>query len=151
MTNETSMVARTTIDPIIVGLVANRLHSMLDEQQAALINTAFSPVVRESYDLACAIFDSAGSMIGQSSGGTPGHINALATGMKHITSRYAAESLADGDVLITNDPWMTAGQINDITVATPVFLNDVRGLVRKLLPFTRHWRADPLGRSNRGL
>src|SRR5699024_1934266 len=24
---------------------------------------------------------------------------------------------------ITNDPWMTAGQINDITIATPVFRN----------------------------
>ncbi|HEX2227812.1 MAG TPA: hydantoinase B/oxoprolinase family protein, partial [Candidatus Binatia bacterium] len=26
-----------------------------------------------------------------------------------------------GDVLITNDPWQTAGQINDITITTPVF------------------------------
>lgn len=109
------------VDPVLVGLVANRLYSMLDEQQTALINTAFSPVVRESYDLACAAFDSAGNMIGQSSAGTPGHINALATGMHHITSRFSPKQLADGDVLITNDPWMTAGQINDITVATPVF------------------------------
>ena len=108
-------------DPIIVGLVANRLHSLLDEQQAALVNTAFSPVVRESLDLACAVFDSRGEMIGQSSGGTPGHINAMATGMGHIASQYPPEALAEGDVLITNDPWMTAGQINDITVATPVF------------------------------
>lgn len=112
---------RQSVDPVLVGLVANRLYSMLDEQQAALINTAFSPVVRESYDLACAAFDSKGNMIGQSSAGTPGHINALATGMHHITSKYARDELAEGDVLITNDPWMTAGQINDITVATPVF------------------------------
>lgn len=116
--------AAEQVDPILVGLVANRLHSMLDEQQAALVNTAFSPVVRESYDLACAIFDSRGQMIGQSSGGTPGHINAMATGMEHIASRFSTEDLHDGDVLITNDPWMTAGQINDITVATPVFRNN---------------------------
>ncbi len=110
-----------TVDPIVVGLVANRLHSLLDEQQAALVNTAFSPVVRESLDLACAVFDSRGEMIGQSSGGTPGHINAMATGMGHIVAKFPPAALADGDVLITNDPWMTAGQINDITVATPVF------------------------------
>ncbi|MEJ7771588.1 MAG: hydantoinase B/oxoprolinase family protein, partial [Geodermatophilaceae bacterium] len=108
-------------DPILVGLVANRLHSLLDEQQTALVSTAFSPVVRESLDLACAVFDSTGQMIGQSSGGTPGHINAMATGMQHIVAAYRAETPADGDVLITNDPWMTAGQINDLTVATPVF------------------------------
>lgn len=109
------------VNPVVVGLVANRLHSILEEQQTALINTAFSPVVRESYDLACAVFDSGGRMIGQSASGTPGHINAMATGMEHIVARYPEGQLADGDVLITNDPWMTAGQINDITVATPFF------------------------------
>lgn len=109
------------VDPVLVGFVANRLHSILDEQQTALINTAFSPVVRESYDLACAVFDSTGRMIGQSASGTPGHINAMATGMAHIAAQYPADQLADGDVLITNDPWMTAGQINDITIATPFF------------------------------
>lgn len=109
------------VDPVLIGLVSNRLHSLLDEQQTALVNTAFSPVVRESLDLACAVFDSQGQMIGQSSGGTPGHINAMATGMSHIVAKYEPDALANGDVLITNDPWMTAGQINDITVATPVF------------------------------
>jgi N-methylhydantoinase B len=117
--------AEPAVDPIVVGLVANRLHSLLDEQQAALVNTAFSPVVRESLDLACAVFDSRGAMAGQSSGGTPGHINAMATGMEHIAAAYPPEALADGDVLITNDPWMTAGQINDLTVATPVFKDGV--------------------------
>lgn len=111
------------LDPILVGLVANRLVSILNEQQAALVNTAFSPVVRESLDLACAVFDSTGAMIGQSSGGTPGHINAMATGMQHLTTAYPPETLVEGDVLITNDPWKTAGQINDLTVATPVFRN----------------------------
>ena len=110
-----------SVDPVVVGLVANRLHSLLNEQQTALVNTAFSPVVRECLDLACAVFDSRGRMIGQSTGGTPGHINAMATGMEHIVTAYPEDGLDDGDVLITNDPWMTAGQINDLTVATPVF------------------------------
>jgi N-methylhydantoinase B len=107
--------------PILVPIVANRLTSILAEQQNALVNTAFSPVVRESLDLACAAFDSSGAMVAQSVGGTPGHINAIATGMAHIVARYGPDGVEPGDVLITNDPWMTAGQINDITIATPVF------------------------------
>ncbi|MGC7099447.1 hydantoinase B/oxoprolinase family protein [Amycolatopsis lurida] len=110
-----------SVDPILVGVVGNRLHSILAEQQNALVNTAFSSVVRESLDLACAVFDSRGEMIGQSVGGTPGHINAMATGMHHFVAAFPPERLAPGDVLLTNDPWQTAGQINDITVATPVF------------------------------
>ena len=31
--------------------------------------------------------------------------------------------MSPGDVLITNDPWQTAGQINDITITTPIFRN----------------------------
>ncbi|WP_326838041.1 hydantoinase B/oxoprolinase family protein [Amycolatopsis rhabdoformis] len=108
-------------DPILVGLIGNRLHSILAEQQNALVNTAFSAVVRESLDLACAVFDSRGEMIGQSTGGTPGHINAMATGLRHFVAEYPPDTLEPGDVLLTNDPWQTAGQINDITVATPVF------------------------------
>ena len=108
-------------DPIVAGLFGHRLHSILAEQQNALVNTAFSAVVRESFDLACAVFDSRGEMIGQSVGGTPGHINAMATGMHHFVAAYPPETLEPGDVLLTNDPWQTAGQINDITVATPVF------------------------------
>lgn len=111
-----------SVDPILVGVLGNRLHSILAEQQNALVDTAFSSVVRESLDLACAVFDSRGEMIGQSVGGTPGHINAMATGMGHFVAAYPPETLEPGDVLLTNDPWQTAGQINDITVATPVFL-----------------------------
>jgi N-methylhydantoinase B len=110
-----------TLDPVTVGIAASRLASILDEQQATLVRTAFSTIVRESEDLACGVFDRAGRMLGQSHSGTPGHINAMATGARHIVAAYPPEALEPGDVLVTNDPWMTAGQINDLTVATPVF------------------------------
>src|ERR1700726_1632076 len=60
-------------------------------------------------------------MIAQSLTGTPGHINAMATGVRHFLRAYPAETLQPDDVLITNDPWQTAGQINDMTILTPVF------------------------------
>ena len=60
-------------------------------------------------------------MIAQSLTGTPGHINAMATGVRHFLAAYPPDTLEPGDVLITNDPWKTAGQINDFTVVTPVF------------------------------
>ncbi|MBE2317634.1 hydantoinase B/oxoprolinase family protein [Solirubrobacter sp. CPCC 204708] len=110
-----------TLDPVTVGIAAGRLTSILDEQQATLVRTAFSTIVRESEDLACGVFDRAGRMLGQSHSGTPGHINAMATGLEHVVNAYPADTLDPGDVLITNDPWMTAGQINDLTVVTPVF------------------------------
>ncbi|HXK29847.1 MAG TPA: hydantoinase B/oxoprolinase family protein [Candidatus Binatia bacterium] len=111
------------IDPVTLEVIWNRFHSVANEQQDALIRTAFSTIVRESQDLACGMFDTKGRMIAQSISGTPGHINAMATSMKHFLAAYPPDKLAPGDVLITNDPWQTAGQINDITITTPVFKN----------------------------
>src|SRR5437867_8712102 len=110
-----------TLDPITLEVLWNRLLSVVNEQQVTLIRTAFSTVVRESQDLACGVFDTRGYMVAQSLTGTPGHINAMATGVRHFLRAYPAESLRPGDVLLTNDPWQTAGQINDITVVTPIF------------------------------
>jgi len=114
-------VANNGIDPVTLEVVWNRLLSVANEQQDALIRTAFSTIVRESQDLACGVFDTKGRMIAQSITGTPGHINAMASSMRHFLAAYPPAKLAPGDVLITNDPWMTAGQINDITITSPIF------------------------------
>ncbi len=111
------------IDPVTLEVIWNRFLSVANEQQDALIRTAFSTIVRESQDLACGMFDTKGRMISQSISGTPGHINAMATSMKHFLAAFPPDKLAPGDVLITNDPWQTAGQINDITITTPIFKN----------------------------
>ncbi len=112
------------IDPVMLEVVWNRLLSVANEQQDTLIRTAFSTIVRESQDLACGVFDTQGRMIAQSITGTPGHINAMASSMRHFLAAFPSEKLVPGDVLITNDPWMTAGQINDITITTPIFKDD---------------------------
>jgi len=113
----------SVIDPVTLEVIWSRFMSVANEQQDALIRTAFSTIVRESQDLACGLFDTRGRMIAQSLSGTPGHINAMATSMKHFLTAFPPEKLTSGDVLITNDPWQTAGQINDITITTPIFRN----------------------------
>jgi N-methylhydantoinase B len=108
-------------DAIALEILWNRLLSVCNEQQVTLMRTAFSTIVRESQDLACGAFDTHGFMIAQSLTGTPGHINAMATGVRHFLEAYPPARLQPGDVLVTNDPWQTAGQINDLTVLTPAF------------------------------
>jgi N-methylhydantoinase B/oxoprolinase/acetone carboxylase alpha subunit len=89
----------------------------------ALQRIAFSPVVREAGDLACALFDRRGRMVAQANTGTPGHINSLAIAGSHLV-RMFANNLRPGDVVTTNDPWLSAGHFFDITVLTPIFDGD---------------------------
>ncbi len=85
------------------------------------MRSSFTSIVREAGDLSAGVFDGRGRMVAQAVTGTPGHINSMATGLAHMLERFPLDSLRPGDVLVTNDPWKTASQLNDITIATPVF------------------------------
>lgn len=112
------------MDPITLEVLWNRLIAVVNEQATALMNTSFTTIVRESGDLSAGVFDPRGNMIAQAVTGTPGHINSMATCIHFFLAEYPADTLRPGDVLITNDPHKTAGQLNDLTVITPVFRGD---------------------------
>ena len=109
------------MDQLVLEVLWNRLISVVNEQAAALMRTSFTSIVREAGDLSAGVFDRRGRMVAQAVTGTPGHINPMATCMHHFLAKYPAGSLRPGDVLITNDPWKTASQLNDITIVTPIF------------------------------
>jgi N-methylhydantoinase B len=111
-------------DPIELEVLWQSLIATVNEQARALQRAAFSPIVREAGDLANAVFDRRGRMVAQAVTGTPGHINSLARAASAILDEYPPDSLAPGDVMITNDPYKTAGQLLDVTVLYPVFHRD---------------------------
>ncbi len=109
------------MDGIALEILWSNLISAVSEQARALQRIAFSPVVREAGDLACALLDRDGRMIAQAVTGTPGHINTLAAAGAHFVETFPPDTLVPGDVLVTNDPWLSAGHFFDISVLTPVF------------------------------
>ncbi len=109
------------MDGIQLEIMWSNLVSIVSEQAKALQRIAFSPIVREAGDLATALFDSEGSMVAQALTGTPGHINSLGAAAKKMLEVIPPEDINPGDVLITNDPWLSAGHFFDITLLTPIF------------------------------
>jgi N-methylhydantoinase B len=116
--------AEPALDPVTLGVLWARLVGVTNEQAAALMRTSFTPIVRESGDLSAALFDARGRMLAQAVTGTPGHINSLAASMQHFLAAFGPGELHPGDVLITNDPWLASGQLNDLSVVTPTFRGD---------------------------
>jgi len=110
-------------DSIELEVLWQSLIATVNEQARALQRSAFSPIVREAGDLANAVFDQRGRMVAQAVTGTPGHINSLARAAGAMLEEYPPDSLEEGDVLITNDPYKTAGQLLDVTVLYPAFRN----------------------------
>ena len=111
------------MDAVELEILWSNLIGIVSERAKALQRIAFSPVVREAGDLACALFDGRGRMVAQANTGTPGHINSLAIAGAHLVSRFH-NRIEPGDILVTNDPWLSAGHFFDITVLTPIFDGD---------------------------
>ncbi len=109
------------MDGIELEILWSNLIGIVSEQARALQRIAFSPIVREAGDLANGMFDAEGRMIAQAVTGTPGHINCLAAAGRNILLKFPPAQLRPGDVLIVNDPWISAGHFFDITVFSPVF------------------------------
>ncbi|TIW38379.1 MAG: hydantoinase B/oxoprolinase family protein, partial [Mesorhizobium sp.] len=55
--------------------------------------------------------------------GTPGHVNSMAASVKYFLEAFPANTMCEGDVYITNDPWKGTGHLNDMVVVTPAFLD----------------------------
>ena len=111
------------IGEIEIQILWNRLLSVVEEQAQTLVRTAFSTAAREAGDISAGVFDMKGRMLAQAVTGTPGHINSMARSVVHFLDAFPAETLKDGDILITNDPWKGTGHLFDLTVVTPIFLD----------------------------
>lgn len=111
----------TAFDAVTLEVIWTRLISVVDEASAALVRTSFSTLVRESYDFSCIVTDRSGRCIGQATDSIPSFIGTLPKTVRHFLDHFPAETLAPGDVLITNDPWMGTGHLPDLTIAKPLF------------------------------
>ncbi|WP_428928835.1 hydantoinase B/oxoprolinase family protein [Marinibacterium sp. SX1] len=113
------------IDAIRHQVLWSRLTSIADEIATTLVRTAFSLVVRDNHDYACALYDARGEMLAQSTQCTPGQAGSTPSVLRDLLATYPADSLREGDVLISNDPWIGAGHAPDVFIATPVFRRGV--------------------------
>ena len=124
-----------SLSQIHTQIMWNRLIAVVEEQAQTLIRTAFSPIVRECGDLSAGVFDLKGRMLAQAVTGTPGHVNSMAESVKHFLRHFPIETMEDGDIYITNDPWMGTGHLNDFVLTTPCFR---QGKLVGLLACTSH-------------
>ena len=116
--------SRTTaasVDAIDLEIQWQRLISIMDEVDNATVKTSFSTIVGESRDFACILVDRDGVSLCQSSFSPPNFCVVLPRTTKVLLQAHPLETLREGDVLVTNDPWFGTGHLPDYIVITPVF------------------------------
>ena len=122
---------KSKIDPISLSILWARLISIVDEAGTTLQRTSFSTVTRESNDFAVVLMDKNGRSIAQSSISVPSFLGVLPILTKALLKDYFPhDTWEEGDVVMTNDPWLCAGHKPDIGIVSPIFYkNDLIGFI----------------------
>lgn len=107
-------------DPIIASVITAKLGNITKEMGETMLRTSRSPIFSESRDFVTAVFDSAGSLIAQTTY-IPVLLGSLPSAMAAITDHYAAKDIYEGDLFLLNDPYVGNTHIPDLTVLKPVF------------------------------
>ena len=116
-------------DQIDIEIQWQRLIAIMDEIDNATVKSSFSTIVGESRDFACILVDAKGRSLCQSSFSPPNFCVILPRTVKEVLRQIGADNINEGDVLITNDPWVGTGHLPDHVIMTPVFFK------RKIVAF----------------
>ena len=122
-------------DPITLAVVQNGLGQIASEMDLVHQKTSFSPVISEAFDRANGIYDrNDGKIIAQGELGLP-----IFLGVMQETTQQVIEHkgpLAEGDVIIVNDPYFGGTHLMDVRMVKPFYY---RGELWAYLSNTGHW------------
>ncbi|MFN8496364.1 MAG: hydantoinase B/oxoprolinase family protein [Anaerolineae bacterium] len=110
------------LDPITLEIQWQRLIAIADEMDNSTIRTSFSTIVGESHDFGCVMMDHDGRGLAQAAFSPPQFCTMMPRTTREILRDWIPKSeIREGDVLITNDPWIGSTHLPDYNVVTPVF------------------------------
>jgi len=117
---------RARIDPITARVIAGALESIAIEMGHKLTRMSYSSIIRESEDFGCALLDTQGRQLCESTFSTPlqlGPIPGYARGIFRLFEERG-DQFYPGDVIIHNSPYHGASHGPDVGFCVPVFFRD---------------------------
>jgi 5-oxoprolinase (ATP-hydrolysing)/N-methylhydantoinase A len=108
-------------DPISLEIMWSRLINISEECWVTIWRTAFSTIIGEAQDFGCELLDARARSIAHSPRSMPVFNLTLPRAVEALFNAFPPDTVRDGDVLVTNDPWVCAGHLFDLAVVTPVY------------------------------
>jgi N-methylhydantoinase B len=110
------------LDPITAELIASALVYASEEMGIAVRDAAYSPNIKERLDHSCALFDARGRLVAQAEH-IPVHLGSLPWGLRRCLAWLAerGRTLARGDMIVVNDPYLSGTHLNDVTVIRAIY------------------------------
>ncbi|HEX7466261.1 MAG TPA: hydantoinase B/oxoprolinase family protein, partial [Usitatibacter sp.] len=116
----------TTADPVMLEVFNNLFMSIAEQMGVRLAQTAYSVNIKERLDFSCALFDADGNLIANAPH-MPVHLGSMGESIKTVIAKNAG-AMKPGDVYVLNDPYNGGTHLPDVTVITPVYLDEAKPL-----------------------
>ena len=123
------------VDLVTVEVVRNGLIAVTEEMKTNLMRTAYNMIIYEALDFTVGLFTADGDTVSIGLG-LPMFIRGMSETIKAKIKRFGRDGIHPGDILITNDAYITGSHLNHVTLTLPVFHNG------ELIAFTccmAHW------------
>src|SRR5690348_3352440 len=127
---------RPRIDPVLVEIIRNGVMAVTEEMKTNLMRTAYNMIIYEALDFTVGLFTADAQTISIGLG-LPTFIRGMAETIKAKLQHFGKENIEPGDILLTNDAYITGSHLNHMTFSLPVFHEG------ELIAFaccTAHWQ-----------
>ena len=109
-----------TVDPIMTEIIRNAFEAVTTEMKLTLMRTAYNMIIYEALDFTVGLFTAKGETVSIGLG-LPMFIRGLSETVKAKLAKLGPENMDPGDVLLTNDAYITGSHLNHMTFSLPIF------------------------------
>ncbi len=111
---------KSEFDPATLAVIQNAMRQIVDEMDLALERAAFNPVMSEARDRANGIYHrDTGDIVAQGETGLPIFVGVMQFAVKSAIAAYP--DLAEGDVIMLNDPYCGGTHLMDVKLVRPFY------------------------------
>ncbi len=122
MADGKSETRRQKVDPVVTELVRNGVIAVTEEMKTNLMRTAYNVIIYEALDFTTGLFTADGRTVSIGLG-LPMFIRGMAETVK-AKLRHFGDDIEPGDILVTNDSYITGSHLNHVTLSVPIFFED---------------------------
>ena len=124
------------IDAITVEIIRNGVLAVTEEMKTNLMRTAYNIIVYEALDFTVGLYTAEGETVSIGMG-LPLFIRGMAETIRAKLAHFGVDGLVPGDILVTNDAYVTGSHLNHFTFSMPIFH---KGKLSGFSCCMGHWR-----------
>ena len=122
-------------DAVLTEIVRNGVLAVTEEMKTNLMRTAYNMIIYEALDFTVGLFTPEGETVSIGLG-LPSFIRGMSETVKAKIAHFGKDGIGPGDILVTNDAYITGSHLHHFTFTIPIFH---RGRLSGFACCMAHW------------